>query len=377
LTPPGAAAIATLALRGPRAWEIVRELFKPHSTKSAGLPDQPTSGKFWLGRLGEDGGDEVVVAAVRNAAMATIEIHCHGGPEVVRMLLDCLTARGAERCSWQEFEGHTNPDPLQAEATVALSNALTVRTAAILLDQYHGAFERQRQAMLAAFSNSHEEALSILRELARWSPLGRHLAAPWKVAVLGPPNVGKSSLVNALAGFERCVVSPVPGTTRDVVSTRLAVDGWPIEVHDTAGLRSTEESLEAEGVHRAREAGGHADLCLWVLDASTAPVWPEAPPPGVHFVVNKIDLPAAWEWEKVEGSKVSALTGAGIPGLCTAIAARLVPEAPPAGAAVPFTDIQCQAVEDALSFCLNGEHERARGCLDRLSLTGARHEVER
>src|SRR5207237_636472 len=103
-----------------------------------------------------------------------------------------------------------------------LSKAPTVRTASIQLDQYRGAFARAVEAALA------DPAL--IPELARFAPVGRHLVAPWAVAVVGPPNVGKSSLVNALAGYQRAVVSDVPGTTRDVVRTLVALDGWPVEL---------------------------------------------------------------------------------------------------------------------------------------------------
>src|SRR5207244_11945531 len=81
------------------------------------------------------------------------------------------------------------------------------------------------------------EAGRLLDELARYAGVGRHLTAPWRVAVAGAPNVGKSSLVNALAGYQRSVVAPTPGTTRDVVTALLAIDGWPVELADTAGLR--------------------------------------------------------------------------------------------------------------------------------------------
>jgi tRNA modification GTPase len=403
LTPPGAAAIATLAVRGPQAWPIVRELFKPVSAKGSPLPEQPVAGKFWLGRFGGDAVDEVVLAVkevsaspppqpspskeegvqgLSSSAEETgsqspsplvgegwgggfasvwLEIHCHGGVEVVRMLLECLAARGVERCSWQELELRTGHDPHRAEAAFALVNALTARTAAILLDQYHGAFERARQTIVNALAaGQREDAVRLLQELARWSPLGRHLTEPWKVTVLGAPNVGKSSLVNALAGFQRCVVAPTPGTTRDIVTTRIAADGWPIEVSDTAGLRPAVEALEAEGVRRARQTAGDADLCLWVVDASRAPVWPEPPLESAVFVINKIDLPAAWEWQQVEGVAVSALAGTGIAELCLSLGQRLVPAAPLRGAAVPFTARQCQAVADALRLCLNHEDEAAR-----------------
>src|SRR5262249_21504979 len=147
-----------------------------------------------------------------------LELHCHGGREVVRLFLELLEARGVRACSWQELDRLTADDPLQAQAAAALASALTSRTASILLDQQQGAFRRAAEAVRAALQRGErDEACPLVAELERHTSLGRRLTAPWRVAVAGAPNVGKSSLVNALAGYQRSIVSAVPGTTRDVV----------------------------------------------------------------------------------------------------------------------------------------------------------------
>src|SRR5205814_566998 len=174
------------------------------------------------------------------------------------------------------LERRTGDDAARSAAAAELVRAPTTRTAAVLLDQYHGAFERALQIAQAALEQQDLDAATrLLNELAEHAPLGRHLTTPWRVVVAGAPNVGKSSLVNALAGFQRSVVAATPGTTRDVVTTLIAVDGWPVELADTAGLRLGAGSLEAKGIEMARSAAAAADLCLWVLDASAAPVWPD------------------------------------------------------------------------------------------------------
>jgi tRNA modification GTPase len=171
---------------------------------------------------------------------------------------------------------------------------------------------------------------------------------PWRVTVAGAPNVGKSSLVNALAGYRRSVVSATPGTTRDVVTTLLALDGWPVELADTAGVRQGPGAVEAAGIEQAKAAAATADLCLWVLDATAPPVWPAFALPLLRLVVNKVDLPAAWDLaEAGEALHVSATTGAGLPALCDAVAGWLVPTPLPPGAAVPFTPALCDRVETA------------------------------
>src|SRR4029077_2665085 len=139
-----------------------------------------------------------------------------------------------------------SPEPATLR-TIALRNltkAMTLRAANVLVDQSLGAFDRAIRRITELFDQSRINAASDgLNRLLRWAPLGRHLTTPWRVAVCGPPNVGKSSLVNALAGFRRTVVTPTPGTTRDVVTTLIALDGWPVELLDTAGVRTTSEVL--------------------------------------------------------------------------------------------------------------------------------------
>jgi tRNA modification GTPase len=363
LTPAGQGAIATLGLHGPRAWEVVRQLFRLRS--GAELPAVAEPDRFWLGRLGDDVADEVVLAVKRLNPVPWLELHGHGGREVVRFLLELFTGRGLRSCTWQEFVRLTLDDILRAEAAVALAEARTTRTASILLDQYQGAQGEAVASIVAALDRGDETgARSQLAELAGRVSLGLHLTKPWRVVVAGAPNVGKSSLVNALAGYQRSVVSARPGTTRDVVTTLLAVDGWPVELADTAGVREEADGLEGQGIHKARETAAAADLCLWVLDAAADPVWPGPETGTVRLVVNKVDLAPAWDLEQAgDAPRVSAHTGTGLPGLCNLLARWLVPEPPPAGAAVPFTPAIADRVEEASHHLAAGRREEARRAL--------------
>jgi tRNA modification GTPase len=311
LTAPGKAAIATLAVRGPRAWPITRELFRPRKGK---LPETPTPGRHWFGKLGKDHADDAILAVKGDG----VELHCHGGVEVVCMIQELYAARGAIVVPWQQI-GES------LELLDLLVRAPTTRTAAILLDQWQGAWQRCMQ----------EPSPDVLRRLADLIPLGRHLVEPWRIVIAGAPNVGKSSLMNALAGYARSIVAPTPGTTRDVVGVRLAIDGWPVEMIDTAGIRSSADALERQGIHRAEQAVRDADLRFWLLDGSVKTICPEDRALW-HFIINKIDLPAAWDWEG-EGAalRVSAQTHAGVPELCEWLSKRLVPAPPQPGEAVP------------------------------------------
>jgi tRNA modification GTPase len=355
LTPAGTGAIATLAIRGPLAWSTVRDL------SERPLPDLPQLGRFWLTRLGDaDRGeaDDVVVAAKSLSPAPSIELHCHGGLEVIRFLEELLSMAGIEVVdpvpdSWFG-------DPLQAAALKVLTHAPTCRTAGIALDQYQGAFARVINAVQEALQgNDTASADRLLGELERWGDFGSHLATPWRVVIAGASNVGKSCLVNAVAGYQRAVVSPIPGTTRDVVTTLVALDGWPVELGDTAGWRVADSALEREGIARARQTMDSADLCLWLLDGSAPPIWPDPNLGDVKFVINKIDLTPAWSFNTLDAVPVSAQTGTGVAELCQAVANWLVPEAPGPGAAVPFTSGLAAVVTEARALIHSGQTTKA------------------
>lgn len=347
LTPPGQSALATLGLHGPRAWEALRKVFRRRSGSE--LDEKPTAGRFWLGRLGGEIADEVVVTVKGTEPVPWLEVHGHGGREVVRFLIELFRDQGLQLCSWEDFLRKTTGDALSAAAAITLAEATTLRTASILLDQQQGALGAALDAIRHALEHGETAAAQEeLARLARYSTVGQHLTRPWRVVVAGAPNVGKSSLVNALAGYQRSIVAATPGTTRDVVTTRLALDGWLIELADTAGQRGEVEGLEEQGIRRARAMAADADLCLWLLDGSAPPVWPGESLTVVQYVINKCDLPPAWDHAAAPGAvRVSARTGEGLGELCSIVVARLVPDPPPSGAAVPFTPRLCARIVEA------------------------------
>ena len=362
LTPPGTGAIATVEVRGPRAWELARLLFKPAGKP---LPEAPEVNRFWFGTLGDD---EVILAVVASGGLPspdetpTIEVHCHGGRRIVQWVIDQFLASGGrqppeETSTVQRLQGSLGG----LTPARLLQYAPTLRTASILLDQLRGHFASAVQLTLHFLALDTKTASAFLKQLARFAPVGRHLIKPWKVVVAGAPNVGKSSLVNALAGYQRTVVSEVVGTTRDAVSVQVAFDGWPVELIDTAGMREA-EGLEAEGIDRAQQELKDADLVLWVVDATQ----PAEPPSSSPLVVwNKADLVS----HPLPGRAVSALTGAGIADLVGDIVARLVPHPP--GTAVPFTPQLADLIEAAHVALSEDRVEEAtrllRDCLEAVS----------
>jgi tRNA modification GTPase len=336
LTPPGSGAIAVLAVRGQDAARVLRELFRP--ARVAASFDDLSFPRFWFGRLGDQATDEVILTRL---GPDHFEVHCHGGRRVVAWILELLRARAI---SVEDSPGDMSR---YADATAAalLPYARTLRTAAALLDQANGAYRRAVDSVNAG----GPEASRLAELLRRNAAVGAHLVEPWRVAIAGPPNAGKSSLLNALAGFDRSVVSPIPGTTRDAVSVSLAFDGWPVDVCDTAGLRDSADEIEREGVDRARAAVANSDLTLWVVDAtgprpaSTDRVAESLGlgPSRVLVVLNKMDVAEVGPDELPDAARVSAITGFGVPELAARIVGRLVPHPPAPGDPVPYTPAEC------------------------------------
>lgn len=339
LTPPGRGAVATLLIEGSGAEKAIERRFQANSGRPLAPPpqDRLIFGHFALSASSP--GEEVVV---RRHSADSVEIHCHGGLAAVRQIEQALVDTGAQVLAWSDWVYRQQADPIVAAAQVALANARTERTARILLDQHQGALRRAIEDVRHSLDiQDGATALGQLEALLAQARTGLHLVTPWRVVLAGPPNAGKSSLINALVGYQRAIVHPTPGTTRDALTALTALEGWPVELSDTAGLRTSDEVVEQAGIAIAQRRLTSADLVVLVFDQSRpwsnadgqlAAAWPEA-----VVVANKADLPSASEVSHPAELATSAKSEQGIERLVHTIAQRLVPAAPPVGAAVPFT----------------------------------------
>lgn len=284
-TPPGPGGIAVVQIIGPDARGVARR---------AGIRLAPAPA--WS-RLDDD-----ILACARPAAatpwkLPTVEVSCHGGSAAPRALVARLGVPVATRAEvYDDAVRRRVLDRTRAEAWLLLPEARTWRAASMLLVQVRGALARAIAGL-----RSRADARRLL-ETAR---AGRALVDPPTVVLAGRANAGKSTLLNALAGRERALVSPHPGTTRDPVAEIVALDGFPIRLVDTAGFADRSEPLDREAMRRSREAAARAELTLWLRDARE-PSHGE----GDLRVASKMDLPDA-RAERGE-VPVSALTGEGL-----------------------------------------------------------------
>lgn len=369
LTPQGRGAVATIGLCGPKndrqsaaATNIIAANFQPANGRSF-EPSEPD--RIHYGRWGNHVAAEDVIVT---ADPGGYEIHCHGGRAAARGILNDLTAAGARELDWRKWLWLTAANPLATLAAQALAQAATELAATALHNQLSGVLA----AAFTALQNELNRALSEQKQykhdlqespalaaavagcdlLLATAPWGTHLTAPWRVALAGPPNAGKSSLLNALLGYERAIVFPQPGTTRDVVSGTTAWGGWLWEFRDTAGLRDAADELEAAGIALTAGELQTADAVVLVFDGA-APWRTEDAEllsrcPDALVVLNKVDLwgdaamvssenqadaesiniaftaRCLFDYSHVE-IPLSAKTGAGVDSLFAALADTLLP----------------------------------------------------
>ncbi|QPN55566.1 tRNA uridine-5-carboxymethylaminomethyl(34) synthesis GTPase MnmE [Synechococcus sp. CBW1107] len=356
---PGEGSVAIVRISGPQAEPIGRDLFEAPG-------DQPWgSHRVLYGHVRDPGSgerlDEALLLLMKAPRSFTredvVELHCHGGLIAVSHVLDLVLRSGARRARPGEFSQRAflngRLDLTRAEAISDLITARSRRAAQLALAGLDGGLQRRigtlrerlldQLAELEARVDFEEDlppldpqALVVeleavrqeLKVLVAEASVGQLLREGLKVAIIGRPNVGKSSLLNALSRRERAIVTELPGTTRDLLESELVLQGVPLTLLDTAGIRSTDDPVERLGIERSRQALASADAVLLLVDLAQG--WTQADaelhaqmPAGVPSLVvgNKADRAAGAPPAQVD-VVISALTGSGLEALAEALLSR-------------------------------------------------------
>ena len=347
-TPPGSGAIAVIRMSGPQAAEVLQactgKITEPRRATLAYVRDAQARVI-----------DEVVVTRFVGPASYTgedvVELSCHGGMLVTRRVLERLLQCGARPAEAGEFTRRAfengRMDLTRAEAVMDVINAGSDLALRAAQNQLHGAIFRKVEAAVdrlisvaahvEAYIDFPEEDIAPdttqelvaavdgvaaeLRALLATADEGRLLREGVRTAIIGAPNVGKSSLLNMLLGYERAIVSDTAGTTRDTIEESVSLGGLRLRLIDTAGLHESADAIECAGMERSRRAGAEADLILEVADATLPPARANLPETAAKhmLLLNKCDLAEHPGWGDVPALRISCHTGQGQEQLAEAI----------------------------------------------------------
>jgi len=309
MTGPGAGAIATVQLFGASARATLQSVFQP----AGQTPPELTAGRVLLGHIVD--GDRVIdQVTIGCEAPDTFAIHCHGNPLIVERIMELLQRRGvalvpAEQLLARMLAGQRSPNTVAVEAKVALTTVKTIEGARILAHQIEsGLSETARRWRRCAEAGDVERIVTEAGRILRDSDTARLIISGCTIVLAGPPNTGKSTLLNTLAGREKALVTDIEGTTRDWVSAEIHIPPLAATVIDTAGLDAAPRSdIDKAAQARAVEILERADVVLLVLDASRS-----ACPFDPHLVerlagkrtvvvLNKSDLPPRLDPARLSG----------------------------------------------------------------------------
>jgi tRNA modification GTPase len=339
-TPIGVGGIGIVRMSGSKSQDILKRMFR---TKSGRQPGDFENRRFYYGHIVDGEGriiDEVLVVVMKAPHSYTkediVEIHCHGGIIPLRQILKLAIEYGARLAEPGEFTKRAflngRIDLAQAEGIMELIYSKTEAQAKVSIQHMEGALSekirRIREKLLDIMAHIEvtidypeedieelpvddylqglNDAVKEIDYLLSTAEQGKIIGQGIKVVIVGKPNVGKSSLLNALLKENRAIVTDIPGTTRDVIEESLSINGLLVRIFDTAGIRETTDVVEGLGVERSRKSIEDADLVLWVLDASRPfddedrQIMAEIAGKRVIVVLNKTDKPIVLDLKDIE-----------------------------------------------------------------------------
>ncbi len=307
ITPRGEGGIGVIMLFGKDATRVLEACFEGTKRGAREIPP----GRLAHGRIVQNEAviDEVLVARFEGgrgwANKPCYEVNCHGGAVAVQSVLQRFEKEDARLLAWREVMELGVPgdpdilssDAIRIAALRALPEAETRAAAKMLLSQASGVLCRELSDIASQLGENAVGAVARLERLLGTSDAGMAMLSPPAVMLAGPPNAGKSTLLNALLGRERVIVHPMPGTTRDVVKDRMSIGGMPFDIMDSAGLHDGSDELDAAAVRHTYSLIGEADVIFFLFDvredpamvlraASDAPVGNSR----ILYVANKCDL---------------------------------------------------------------------------------------
>lgn len=391
-TPIGQGGIGLVRVSGKDAITIADKLFR--SPKNKKLKQTPSHRILFGHIINPSTGeliDEVLISVMKAPNTYTkediIEINCHGGAVPLKRILELLLNSGAQLAGPGEFTQRAflngRIDLAQAEAVLDVINAMTVQSQKTALEQLRGSLSGKIDAVRARlidltalvetfidFPEDDIEAPSLkemnqmameikqpLENLIKSSRYGIILREGLKTAIVGRPNVGKSSLLNALLEHDRAIVTDMPGTTRDIIEEYLNIQGLPIKIMDTAGIREVKNIAEKEGVKRSLETLKNADMVLLVIDGSKAlhkadkALIESSDPDKTILVINKADLPQKIKpvITEMPAVRISAKNETGLDTLKDLIAATALKGREESGGAIVTNTRHLHALKKALA----------------------------
>ncbi|MFN8002237.1 MAG: tRNA uridine-5-carboxymethylaminomethyl(34) synthesis GTPase MnmE [Acidobacteriota bacterium] len=419
-TPPGYGGIGIIRLSGRDSLPLARKLIRAGDSV-AFTPQHTALFSLTNWQTGEIV-DEALITYFKAPHSFTgedvVELSCHGSPVVLAELLRLLTSAGAELAQPGEFSLRAflnqRIDLAQAEAIKDLIHSQTTRQARVAARQLRGELSQQLRPvkdglieMIVHFESTVEfveddlDPLNLQRfierldgfivtlsRLAESYRVGKLIRSGIKLALLGRPNVGKSSIFNALIGRDRAIVTALPGTTRDTLNESFSLNGIPVELLDTAGIRETEDIVERIGVERTKTAISEADFVIAVIEAGSSLDVEEKDLleqfPVNLILVNKSDLGKTLSSDALSYLQsrsallhVSALTGVGIEELKQFIYQQLITESSAGNeSAIITNERHYQALEQALSTLRQARHDLAVGFTEEVALANL-HEALR
>lgn len=385
-------AIGIIRLSGDETFRVIDRLFFPYSGKKM---SESADRRLIFGELRDHGGEllDVCLCTISHAPHSytgenTAELQCHGSPTVLRAALDELFALGARQAAPGEFTKRAflngRMELCAAEAVADIIDAETVECAKNAAGQLSGAISRKVDGIYSAltdisshyhavldypdediedfqlesYEGSLTSALTELERLLQSHERGKLMTGGIPAAIAGRPNAGKSSLLNALLGYDRAIVTAIPGTTRDTIEEKLRIGRLTLRLIDTAGIRDTDDEVERLGVERSRAAMSKAELVIAVVDGSgeitdedrEVIAQAEAAPKGI-VVLSKRDIaePDTEITTALPVVSLSSVTGDGMDELERVIAEKFpLPEVP---AGEILTNVrQADAVKRAIEY---------------------------